>query len=124
MRQKRNTVSKAANLSEKLRPPDLALFKFVRAGLAGEEIDVYNHGNMARDFTYVTDLVRAIRMLIDAPPASPEDRSDIFAGDNISSVAPFRVVNIGNNPKVSLMEFIKEIENCLGFELRKNFMPM
>lgn len=104
--------------------PDLALFRFVRAGLAGEEIDVYNHGNMARDFTYVTDLVRAIRLLIDTPPALPDGRGEIFAGDNISPVAPFRVVNIGNNAQVSLLAFIKEIENCLGFELKKNFMPM
>lgn len=104
--------------------PDLALFKFVRAGLAGEAIDIYNHGSMARDFTYVTDLVRAIRMLIDKPPEMVECRGDIFAGDNISPVAPFRIVNIGNNTQVPLMEFINEIENCLGFKLIKNFMPL
>ncbi len=104
--------------------PDLALFKFVKAGLAGEAIDVYNHGNMARDFTYVTDLVRGIRLLIDTPPVEPESRDDILPDDSLSPVAPFRVVNIGNNDKVQLMDFITEIENCLGMEIKKNFMEM
>ncbi len=104
--------------------PDLALFKFVKAGLAGEAIDVYNHGNMARDFTYVTDLVRGIRLLIDTPPVEPESRDDILPDDSLSPVAPFRVVNIGNNDKVQLMDFITEIEKCLGMEIKKNFMEM
>jgi len=104
--------------------PDLALFKFVKAALDGDAIDVYNHGNMARDFTYITDLVRGIRLLIDTPPVEPESPEDILPGDSLSPVAPFRVVNIGNNTKVPLMEFVKEIENCLGFEIKKNFMEM
>jgi UDP-glucuronate 4-epimerase len=104
--------------------PDLALFKFVKAGLAGEAIDVYNHGNMARDFTYVTDLVRGIRLLIDTPPVEPESRDDILPDDSLSPVAPFRVVNIGNNDKVQLMDFITEIEKCLGMEIKKNLMEM
>ena len=104
--------------------PDLALFKFVKAALEGEAIDVYNHGNMARDFTYITDLVRGIRLLVDTPPIEPETREDILPGDSLSPVAPFRVVNIGNNTKVPLMDFIKEIENSLGMEIKKNFMEM
>ncbi|WP_108814380.1 NAD-dependent epimerase/dehydratase family protein [Loktanella sp. Alg231-35] len=104
--------------------PDLALFKFVKAGLNGEAIDVYNHGNMARDFTYVTDLVRGIRLLIDTPPNAPADPTDIAPGDSLSPVAPFRVVNIGNGTKVPLMDFITEIEDALGSEIKKNFMEM
>jgi UDP-glucuronate 4-epimerase len=104
--------------------PDLALFKFVKAGLNGEAIDVYNHGNMARDFTYVTDLVRGIRLLIDTPPQTPADPTDIPPGDSLSPVAPFRVVNIGNGTKVPLMDFITEIEAALGSEIKKNFMEM
>lgn len=104
--------------------PDLALFKFVAAGLNGDSIDVYNHGNMARDFTYVTDLVRAIRLLIDVPPETPDDPADIATGDSLSTAAPFRVVNIGNGTKVPLMDFITEIEKALGTTIQKNFMEM
>lgn len=104
--------------------PDLALFKFVRAALAGEPIDVYNHGQMARDFTYVTDLVRAIRLLVDQPPVRPQTREDIPQGDSLSPVAPFRTVNIGNSTRVPLMEFIAEIERALGVTIEKNLMEM
>ena len=104
--------------------PDLALYKFVKAALADEPIDVYNHGNMARDFTYVTDLVHAIRLLIDTPPVEPASRAAILPDDSLSPVAPFRVVNIGNNTKVSLLEFIAEIERCLGRPIAKNFIDM
>lgn len=104
--------------------PDLALYKFVQAGLNGDSIDVYNHGNMARDFTYVTDLVRAIRLLVDAVPEKPTEPADIIAGDSLSPVAPFRVVNIGNGTKVPLMDFITAIEKELGVEIKKNFMDM
>lgn len=104
--------------------PDLALFKFVRAALAGEPIDVYNHGQMARDFTYVTDLVRAIRLLVDQPPVRPQTPEDIPKGDSLSPVAPFRTVNIGNSTRVPLMEFIAEIERALGVTIAKNLMGM
>lgn len=104
--------------------PDLALFKFVRAALAGEPIDVYNHGLMARDFTYVTDLVRAIRLLVDQPPVRPQTPEDIHQGDSLSPVAPFRTVNIGNSTRVPLMEFIAEIERSLGITITKNLMEM
>ncbi len=104
--------------------PDLALFKFVKAGLNGESIDVYNNGEMARDFTYVTDLVRGIRLLIDTPPVEPKSSEEIPAGDSLSPAAPFRVVNIGNGTKVPLMDFIAAIEDALGFPLKKNLMAM
>ena len=104
--------------------PDLALFKFVRAALAGDPIDVYNHGQMARDFTYVTDLVRAIRLLVDQPPVRPLAPEDIHPGDSLSPAAPFRTVNIGNSTRVPLMEFISEIERALGVTIAKNMMEM
>ena len=104
--------------------PDMALFKFVKAALEGEPIEVYNHGRMARDFTYVTDLVRAIRLLIDAAPVQPATPADILQGDSLSPVAPWRIVNIGNSTRVPLMEFVSEIERALGVEVRKTFMDM
>jgi len=104
--------------------PDMALFKFVKAGLNGDPIDVYGHGQQARDFTYVSDLVRGIRLLVDVPPVRPESPDDIADGDSLSSAAPFRVVNIGNGTKVPLMEFIAAIEDALGVDLKKNFMEM
>ncbi len=104
--------------------PDLALFKFVRAALAGEAIDVYNHGKMARDFTYVDDLVRSIRKLIDAAPAHPDAGEAAIPGDSLSPVAPFRTINIGNGTCVPLMDFISEIEVALGQKIEKNMMEM
>ena len=104
--------------------PDLALFKFVRAALAGEPIDVYNHGDMARDFTYVDDLVHAIRLLIDVVPPTADARKAVVPGDSLSPVAPFRVLNIGNGQSVPLMAFIDEIEKALGQPIQKNMMEM
>lgn len=104
--------------------PDLALYKFVDAMLDGRPIDIYNHGEMYRDFTYVDDLVRAIRLLIDAAPERPASRSDILPGDSLSPVAPFRIVNIGNNDKVRLLDFIEAIEESLGMKAIRNYMPM
>ncbi len=101
--------------------PDMALFRFVRAALEGEPITVYNHGQMKRDFTYVTDLVRGIRLLIDAVPA---EGAEPIPGDSLSPVAPWRVVNIGNSSSVPLMEFIAEIERALGCEIAKEFTEM
>ena len=104
--------------------PDMALFKFTRAMLAGEAIDVYNHGEMMRDFTYVEDLVEAIRRLIDAAPIRPESAEDIAEGDSLSPVAPWRVVNIGNSKPVQLGDMIAAIEDALGMEAKRNLMPM
>lgn len=104
--------------------PDMALFKFVKATLQGDPIDVYNHGNMARDFTYVTDLVRGIRLLIDAAPVEPDGPEDIPDGDSLSPVGPYRTVNIGNSDKVSLDTFIKAMETSLGMIAARNNMEM
>lgn len=99
--------------------PDLALFKFLDAASAGKSIDVYNHGEMARDFTFIDDLVKGIRLLIDAVPGDTP-----VEGDTLSPVAPFRVVNIGNGDKVPLLEFIEAIEKSFGAPIKKNMMPM
>ena len=99
--------------------PDMALFKFTKAILEDRPIDVYNHGDMSRDFTYVTDLVDGIVRLIDAVPGS-----DPVAGDSLSPVAAFRVVNIGNSNSVRLLEFIEAIEAATGRTAAKNFMDM
>lgn len=103
--------------------PDLALYKFVDAILDGRPIDIYNHGEMYRDFTYVDDLVRGIRLLIDAVPQRPEDGA-VPEGDSLSPVAPFRIVNIGNSEKVRLLDFIDAIEDCLGRKADRNYMGM
>jgi UDP-glucuronate 4-epimerase len=104
--------------------PDMALFKFTKGILNGEPIDIYNHGEMYRDFTYVTDLVRGIRLLIDAAPVRPSSRDDIPEGDSLSPVAPFRVVNIGNSDKVRLLDFIEAIEQECGIKAKRNYMEM
>ena len=104
--------------------PDMALFKFTKGILEGTPIDIYNNGEMHRDFTYVTDLVRGIRLLIDTPPVRPVSKDEIADYDSLSPVAPFRVVNIGNSDKVRLMDFVEAIEAECGREAVKNFMPM
>ncbi|WP_170401633.1 GDP-mannose 4,6-dehydratase [Ruegeria arenilitoris] len=104
--------------------PDLALYKFVDAILDDRPIDIYNHGNMYRDFTYVEDLVRGIRLLIDVPPVRPANAEEIEEGDSLSPAAPWRVVNIGNGDKVRLMDFVEAIEEALGKKAIRNYMPM
>lgn len=104
--------------------PDMALFKFTRAILSGDPIDVYNHGEMKRDFTYVTDLVNAIRLLVDVVPERPESAHDIAEGDSLSPVAPWRVVNIGNSNAVALADFISAIERATGRKAKRNLLPM
>ncbi len=104
--------------------PDMALFKFTRGILNGEPIDIYNHGEMYRDFTYVTDLVRGIRLLIDAVPERPESKDEIPEWDSLSPAAPWRVVNIGNNDKVKLTDFVDAIEAECGKPAQRNLMEM
>lgn len=96
--------------------PDMALFKFVKAILDGAPIDIYNHGDMRRDFTYVDDLVTGITRLVDAVP--------VIGGPGASPVAPWRVVNIGNGAPVGLMEFVAAIEAATGKSAQKRLMPM
>ncbi|QFT93784.1 dTDP-glucose 4,6-dehydratase 2 [Roseovarius sp. THAF9] len=104
--------------------PDMALYKFVDAILEGRPIDVYNHGEMYRDFTYVTDLVRGIRLLMDAAPVRPDDPEAIAEGDSLSPVAPYRVVNIGNSKTVRLTDFVDAIEAALGMTAERNLMEI
>lgn len=104
--------------------PDMAYFKFTHAILEDRPIDIYNHGQMYRDFTYVEDLARGIRLLIDAVPRRPETPADVPQGDSLSPVAPFRVVNIGNSEKVRLLDFIEALETCLGRKAQRNYMEM
>jgi UDP-glucuronate 4-epimerase len=104
--------------------PDMAPFKFTKAILAGEPIDIYNNGEMWRDFTYVTDLVQGILGLIGTVPLRPATGAEIGEGDSLSPAAPFRVVNIGNGQKVRLMDFIEAIEAATGRTAIRNFLPM
>ncbi len=99
--------------------PDMAPYLFTSAILKGDPIKVYNHGNMQRDFTYVADLVEAIRRLIDAVPGEAA-----IAGDNLSPVAPYRVVNIGNAAPVKLGDFIDAVETATGRKAERNYMDM
>ena len=96
--------------------PDMALFKFTDAMLKGAAIDLYNHGDMRRDFTFIDDMVEAIMRLAALPPAA--------GGQGASAVAPFRVVNIGGGEPVRLLDFVAEIEAALGTTATRNLLPM
>ena len=102
--------------------PDMALFKFTKAILAGEEIQLYNNGDMIRDFTYVADIVESIFRLINKPPVVSIDKSLLSTPS--TSTAPFRVFNIGNNNPVHLLEFLKELEAEIGKEAIISNLPM
>lgn len=104
--------------------PDMVVFKFVEAIVEGGAIDVYNSGDLNRDFTDVDDLVQGIRILIDVSLPSPDGRSAPIAGDCLPSVAPSRVVNIGNSERVRLLDFIDSIERALGIKAVRNYMPV
>lgn len=103
--------------------PDMALFKFTKNILNNEPIDVYNNGNMLRDFTYVDDIVEAISRLVNHPALPNKEWNGENPSPN-SSYAPYKVYNIGNNAPVKLMEFIEAIENRTGIEAKKNFMEL
>ena len=100
--------------------PDMAPWLFTSAIMAGQPIKVFNHGDMRRDFTYVTDLVRAIRLLMDAAPGD----TPVGPKDSLSPAAPFRVVNIGNGAPVELLDFIAAIEAATGKPAIKQMLPM
>jgi UDP-glucuronate 4-epimerase len=103
--------------------PDMALFKFTRAILAGEPIDVFNYGHHRRDFTYVDDIVEGvIRVLDRVPDANPDWNGD--APDSATSSAPYRLYNIGNHQPVELMHYIEVLEQCLGRTAEKNLLPL
>lgn len=103
--------------------PDMALFKFTKKIIDGEAIDVYNHGDMRRDFTYIDDIVEGVIRIQDVIPAKnsnwlPE------TGTPASSSAPYSIYNIGNGSPVKLLDFIDALEDALGIEVKKNFMAM
>lgn len=104
--------------------PDMAPYLFTSAIMEGRPIKVFNHGDMRRDFTYVGDLVWAIRLLIDAPPRGPESNADFEPGDSLSHVASWRAVNIGNGQSVQLLDFIAAIEEAAGRKAIKHMLPM
>ncbi len=103
--------------------PDMALFLFTKAILEGRAIDVFNHGKMQRDFTYVDDIVEGVVRVLDRI-ASPNAAYDASRADPATSNAPYRVFNIGNNNPVPLLDFIGCIENALGKKAEKNLLPL
>jgi len=103
--------------------PDMALFLFTKAILEGKPIDVFNHGKMVRDFTYIDDIVEGVIRVIDKP-AEPNPLFDPAKPDPASSNAPYRVFNIGNNQPTPLMDYISALETALGQTAEKNYLPM
>lgn len=103
--------------------PDMALFKFTKSILAGEPIDVFNNGHHARDFTYIDDVVEGVLRTADRIPGANPAWSGAEP-DPATSTAPYRIYNIGNHSPVQLMDFIGLLEQALGREAKKNFLPM
>ncbi|EKO3423138.1 NAD-dependent epimerase [Vibrio fluvialis] len=103
--------------------PDMALFKFTKAIINGNAIDVYNNGDMMRDFTYIDDIVEGILRIKDVVP-EPNAEWSVEAGSPATSSAPYRVYNIGHGSPVKLMDYIKALESALGIEAKKNMLPM
>ena len=104
--------------------PDMALFKFTKGIIEGTPIDIYNHGNMWRDFTFVDDLVTAVFLLIEIIPKRLTAGEKIKVCDTLSPVAPFRLVNMGNSKKVKLITFIEAIEKAIGKKALRNYMEI
>ncbi|WP_213133981.1 NAD-dependent epimerase [Citrobacter sp. FP75] len=103
--------------------PDMALFKFTKAMLEGKTIDVYNFGKMKRDFTYIDDIAEAIIRLQNVIPQT-DAKWTVETGTPATSIAPYRVYNIGNSAPVELMDYIKALEEALGIEATKNMLPL
>ncbi len=103
--------------------PDMALFKFTKAILAGQPIDVYNYGEMRRDFTFIDDIAEAVVRLADEIPQRNENWT-VETGTPAESSAPYRVYNIGNSQPVELKQFITELETALGIPAKMNLLPM
>jgi len=103
--------------------PDMAPILFVKAILEGRAIDVFNHGEMRRDFTYIDDIVEGVIRVLDRTAESNQDWHGLQP-DPASSKAPWRIYNIGNSKPTALMDFIKAIEDALGMEAKKNYLPM
>lgn len=103
--------------------PDMAYFSFTKAILEGQPIDVYNHGNMRRDFTYIDDIIAGVMRLMDSIPA-PDVKWDAGCPDAATSSAPYRIYNIGNHAPVDLMRFIDVLEEKLGKKAIRNLLPL
>ena len=103
--------------------PDMALFKFTKSIIEGKKIDIYNKGNLYRDFTFIDDIVNGVSSLIKKAPKYKK-YSSLNKIDSLSSIAPFRIINIGNSRKIKLLDFIKAIESSLGKKALRNYMPM
>ncbi|MEL7834409.1 NAD-dependent epimerase [Fodinibius sp. Rm-B-1B1-1] len=103
--------------------PDMALFLFTKAIIEDKPIDVFNYGDMERDFTYIDDIVEGIKRLVPKPP-TPNKSWTGLAPDPSTSFAPYRIFNIGNSRPVKLMDFIDELEHQLGFRAEKNLLPL
>lgn len=103
--------------------PDMALFLFADAMLKGKPIDVFNHGKMVRDFTFIDDIVEGVIRVLDKP-ATPDAKFDALRPDPATSNAPYRVFNIGNGNPTPLMDYIGALESALGITAKKNFLPM
>ena len=103
--------------------PDMALFLFARAMLEGRPIDVFNHGKMRRDFTYIDDIAEGVKRVLDRPPQA-DPGFDKQVPDPATSWAPYRVFNIGNHQPVELMAYIEALEQALGKKAEKNFLPL
>ena len=103
--------------------PDMALFKFTKAILAGEPIDVYGHGQLVRDFTYIDDIVEGILRVLDKP-ATPDSRYDPLHPNPGTSTAPYRIFNIGNSSPTVLMDYIAALESALGTPADKRMLPI
>ena len=103
--------------------PDMALFLFTKAIMRGEPINVFNHGKMVRDFTYIDDIVEGVMRVIDKPATADATWQDA-APNPASSKAAYRVFNIGNNRPVELMRYIEALETCLGKKATMNLLPM
>jgi UDP-glucuronate 4-epimerase len=103
--------------------PDMALFLFTKAILEGKPIDVFNHGQMVRDFTYIDDIVEGVIRVLDKP-AQPNPDYNAASPDPATSNAPYRVFNIGNSQPTPLMDYIGALESALGIEALKNYLPL
>ncbi len=103
--------------------PDMALFLFTKAMLAGRLINVFNNGNMERDFTYIDDIIEGVVRVLDKVPVA-DPNWNRMEPDPATSYCPWRIYNIGNNNKERLMRYIEVLEDCLGRKAEKNFLPM
>jgi UDP-glucuronate 4-epimerase len=103
--------------------PDMALFKFTKAILADEPIQVFNHGNMIRDFTYIDDIIEGVMRVVDAI-AKPDPTWSGDKPDPAISYAPYRIYNIGNNNPIQLMRYINALEDCLGKKAKMDMLPL